>query len=69
MGLFSFFFHISFEGVVANQIRYSIITAYDHLFSVLYTHLGGELVAEVFIYCMCGDSETVCDGKAMCMVV
>lgn len=37
MGLFFIF---SFEGVVAYQIRYSIIMACDHSFSVLYIHLG-----------------------------
>lgn len=73
LGLFFFFLYIfSFEGVVAYWIRYSIIMACDHSFSVLYTHLGEKLGAEAFIYSMmCGDSsEIVRDGKAiMCMVV
>lgn len=47
MGLFLYIF--SFEGVVAYQVRYSIM-ACDHLFSVLYTHLGERLGAEAFIY-------------------
>lgn len=66
------FFIFSFEGVVAYQIRYSIIMACDHSFSVLYTHLGERLGAEALIYSMmCGESsETVCDGKAIiCMIV
>ena len=52
--------------MVAYQIRYSIIMARDHSFSVLCTHLGQKLGAEAFIYgMMCADSsETVCDGKS-----
>lgn len=41
-----FFFIFSFEGAVAYLIRYSIIMACDHSFSVLYTHLGEKLGAE-----------------------
>lgn len=58
--------------MVAYQIRYSIIVAFDRSFSVLYTHLGEKLRAEAFIYSVtCGDrSGTVCDEKAiMCVVV
>lgn len=67
MGLFLYIF--SFEGVVAYQVRYSIM-ACDHLFSVLYTHLGG--LEQRHLSMMCGDgSETVCEGEKaiMCMGV
>jgi len=46
MGLLKNIF--SFEGVVAYQIRYSIIVAFDCSFSVLYTHLGEKLRSEAF---------------------
>lgn len=44
--------------------------ACDHLFSVLYTHLGG--LEQRHLSMMCGDgSETVCEGEKaiMCMGV
>lgn len=43
MGLFKKIYIFSFEGVVAYQIRYSIIMAFDRSFSVLHTHLGEKI--------------------------
>lgn len=39
--------------------------AFDHSFSVLYTHLGENRAEALTESMMCGDSsEIVCDGKA-----
>lgn len=58
----------SFEGVVAYQIRCSIIMAFDRSFSVLNTHLGEKLRAEAFIYSMmCGDSSETSNNVCGCV--